>query len=190
MAIRLTLDVFSGRPNPTAEVDGPEAQELLERLAPARRLEDGEPDLPPEPVLGYHGVIVALTAEHAAAPDLPAQFRVAGGDIFGRGVAHRARDEAIEQFLVSPGGPFRAAEVGVELFERVPEQVDLFREWRLLWPIEILWPLVAVEQVCLWPPVRAGLVECACPVAVQQRLQLCRRHARVTNSRFAHQTAG
>src|SRR5215211_7536385 len=149
MTVKLTMDIFSGQPNPTVELNGPEAQEVLEHSTPVRRLEAGEPDLPAEPRLGYRGVVVELTGEEAATYDLPLRFRVAGADVFGRGLAHRARDAEIEQFLVSPDGPFRRVELGPQVFERIPREIELFREWRLKWPIEIVWPI--------WPWTR-----CAC----------------------------
>jgi hypothetical protein len=149
MTVKLTMDIFSGQPNPTVELDGPESQEVLERLTPVRRLEEGEPDLPPEPRLGYRGVVVELTGEEAATYDLPLHFRVAGADVFGRGLAHRARDAEIEQFLVAPDGPFRRVGLEPQIFERLPREIELFRQWRLKWPIEIVWPI--------WPWTR-----CAC----------------------------
>ena len=47
MSIRITVDVFSGRPNPSVELDDRESAEILDRQMPVRRLGDGEPGLPP-----------------------------------------------------------------------------------------------------------------------------------------------
>jgi hypothetical protein len=68
MGLRVTIDVFSGRPNPSIELDNLEAAQLMERLALARLLEPGEPDLPPEPTLGYRGVIIEQTGERPPDP--------------------------------------------------------------------------------------------------------------------------
>jgi hypothetical protein len=46
MAVRIEIDIFSGRPNPVIELKGKEAREALERLQPVRRLERGERGLP------------------------------------------------------------------------------------------------------------------------------------------------
>ena len=150
MSVRLILDIFSGRPNPVVELDGREAGQVLERLAPARRLEEGEPDLPAEPRLGYRGVIVEISGEENV--DLPARVRLAGADVFGRGLAHRARDEDVERFLLSPDGPFRRAELEPEVFERLPREIELLAEWRLRWPIEIKWPIFP------WPRCACALI--------------------------------
>jgi hypothetical protein len=53
MTIRITVDVFSGRPNPSVELDERESADVLDRLMPLRRLGEDEPDLPSEPTLGY-----------------------------------------------------------------------------------------------------------------------------------------
>jgi hypothetical protein len=43
MGLRISVDVFSGRPNPTVELDDREAAQLLERLAPVRRTTPARP---------------------------------------------------------------------------------------------------------------------------------------------------
>jgi hypothetical protein len=42
MALRITVDIFSGRANPVIEVEGPEADEVLRRLKPGRKLRGKE----------------------------------------------------------------------------------------------------------------------------------------------------
>jgi len=37
MTLRITIDIFSGRPNPTVELDGKKARDFLQRAKPARR---------------------------------------------------------------------------------------------------------------------------------------------------------
>jgi hypothetical protein len=142
MSIRITVDVFSGRPNPSVELDDRASAEVLDRLVPVRRLEEGEPDLPPEPTLGYRGVIVEQIADRRA--ELPDVLRVAGGDVFGRGLAHRARDERIEDYLIGADSPLRRADIDQAVLERLPEEARRFGEIRRSWPIEFppipFWP--------------------------------------------------
>ncbi|HEU5111446.1 MAG TPA: hypothetical protein VFT95_23130 [Micromonosporaceae bacterium] len=102
MSVKVTLDIFSGRPNPIVVLRDAQARELLERLGPQRRLEQGEPGLPPEPPLGYRGLVIEQT--DATGGDLPGRFRVIGADVFGAGLSHRARDEAVEDLLIGPEG--------------------------------------------------------------------------------------
>ena len=68
MAVRIEIDIFSGRPNPVIELKGSEARQALERLRPLRRLERGEPGLPQLPTLGYRGLIVLATAPPPLVP--------------------------------------------------------------------------------------------------------------------------
>jgi hypothetical protein len=58
MSIRITIDIFSGRPNPFFELSGKEAKEALERLRPARPLSKSETFPLIESTLGYRGLVV------------------------------------------------------------------------------------------------------------------------------------
>jgi hypothetical protein len=123
MGIRLTLDVFSGRPNPTVEIGDDEADDLLARFEPSRILRD-DPLLPASMPLGYRGVEVELTGATATrirdSATMPWSFRVAGGDLFGRGLAHRAADDQVEAHLLAPDGPFARAGLEPELAAALP----------------------------------------------------------------------
>ena len=41
MGLRITIDIFSGRQNPVIELEGKEAKQALDRLAPVRKLSLG-----------------------------------------------------------------------------------------------------------------------------------------------------
>ncbi len=137
MSLVLELDVFSGRPNPTVELEGEEAEGLLERLRPQGRL-GPDSDLTPPSYLGYRGVVVRGADAHLS--DLPHSFRLRGEALVGPGLAHRPADVAAEEFLVGPEGPFRRLE-DPELLGRVGELIGSTLEigewpwWRYLpWP--------------------------------------------------------
>ena len=133
MTIRITVDVFSGRPNPSAELDERESAEVLDRLMPLRRLGDEEPDPPSEPTLGYRGLVIEQIGDRREA--LPDVFRVAGSDMFGRGLAHRARDARVETYLISPDGPLGGAGLDRALMQRLPEEAERCGEIRRSWPV-------------------------------------------------------
>jgi hypothetical protein len=59
MSVRITIDIFSGRPNPVIELRGREGAAALERLAPGRKLGRREARVP-ESTLGYRGLSVEL----------------------------------------------------------------------------------------------------------------------------------
>src|SRR5260370_17994017 len=73
--MRVTLDVFSGRPNPSWTLTGNDLRQLVDRLAGR--------EIPSPGVavggLGYRSFIVSLTGDaQAAAAQLPPTFRVGG----------------------------------------------------------------------------------------------------------------
>lgn len=143
MSIKLTLDVFSGRPNPEIEVDKDRAEELLDALTPDRLLREEEGEMP-QPILGYRGIVVQQT--EVLRDDLPETFRLAGGSVLGKGLAHRVSDRKIEDHLTGPDGPFAELEIEAEdFFGRVEELRHRSLElWKRDWfepPIIFPWPL-------------------------------------------------
>ncbi len=57
MKIRVTVDCFSGRENPTVELEGSEAKQLVDLVQAGRAL-DAEQTKPVRHRLGYRGVII------------------------------------------------------------------------------------------------------------------------------------
>jgi hypothetical protein len=140
MALRITIDVFSGRPNPVIELNESESRKVLERLQPAQALKRSDPGLPPFPTLGYRGLIVEQIG--ARAKGLPKSFRVANGDLFGPKLAHRAADEAFEDFFCGSTGPIRKIKLGREFPAALRKEIDRFRRLRLKYPWRpVRWPL-------------------------------------------------
>lgn len=77
--LRMTIDVFSGRPNPSFIVTGQDADELLKDISRNRgALTDVNAGYTG---LGFRGVLVEpLSDELASALNLPTEFKVGGGD--------------------------------------------------------------------------------------------------------------
>jgi hypothetical protein len=141
MALRITIDIFSGRENPVIELTGREALEAMERLKPTRRIKRGEIGLPPSPTLGYRGLIIEQTKEPVK--DLPKVFRFAHGSMFGPRLAHIAADEAFEDFICGSTGPIKKLGLGEKFPALVEKEIKRFKEVRAIWPWEgkIIWPL-------------------------------------------------
>jgi hypothetical protein len=96
MALRVTIDIFSGRRNPTFDLDDPTSFAALALVQPHRlehRVEE-----PPAPALGYRGMIVEQLGVRV--PHLPRVFRVAGNRISGRGLAARVSEPHLEEMLL------------------------------------------------------------------------------------------
>ncbi len=133
MAVRITIDVFSGRPNPVLELGDDDAAAVVERLQPARLLPEDDFLQESPPTLGYRGLIVEVDGEPAGA--LPSRFRVLDGALLGRGLAHAPVDEAVEDFLLRANALLARSDLDEEFFERLRVEIDRFRELRPRLPL-------------------------------------------------------
>jgi hypothetical protein len=139
MRLRVTVDVFSGRPNPVIELSGRQTQEALEQLKPARRLGKREIARLPGSTLGYRGLIVEQIGRPAKG--LPKLFRYADGDLFGPRLSHRASDDAFEDFIFGSTGPLKKLRPGKRFLDQLKRERDRFRRvrQRYVWKPP-LWP--------------------------------------------------
>jgi hypothetical protein len=137
--LRITIDIFSGRPNPVIELSAKESREALAMLERTRRLEKGEPGMPPEPTLGYRGLIVEQVG--AVTRGVPRSLRVANDTILGGRVPLAADDDAFEQFVLSEPR-LRKLGLGRDLPRFVKREVSRFKRIRALWP----WPHVKAKR--------------------------------------------
>lgn len=132
MALRITIDLFSGRRNPVINLPEAESKKLIERLRPARKR--GRSDLPPPPdsTLGYRGLLIEQTGARVKA--LPKVFRFVHGDLFAPDFAWRAADEDFEDFFCGPAGPLRKLKLGKEFPALLRKEIERFRKVRLECP--------------------------------------------------------
>ena len=126
MEFRITIDIFSGRKNPVIDLKGKQAANLFERLRPARQLSERELSPTPLSILGYRGLII----EQRGARGLPKSFRVAGGDLIGPQLSHRASDEEVERFIAGDTGLIRKLQLGNKFPSFLLEEIERFREFR------------------------------------------------------------
>ncbi len=126
--LRITIDVFSGRPNPVLELTGKEAAEALSRLQPVRKLKKTEPGLPVYPTLGYHGLIVEQIGEWAKR--LPGRFILANGDLFGPRLASKAKDESFEDYVLGRRGLIERLALGEDFSKYLEREVRRFKTLR------------------------------------------------------------
>jgi len=102
MPLRITINIFSGRPDPVLELSGREAKDALDRLRPARLLSKSEALIPLESRLGYRGLLVEQLGPPARG--WPKFFRVFDGRLQGQRLSHRAADEEFEDFIAARAG--------------------------------------------------------------------------------------
>jgi hypothetical protein len=151
MAIRIVIDMFSGRPNPVITVDDREAAELMERLRPVGRLDKREATPPPESVLGYRGLIIDQVGEPAG--KLPARFRVVDGKLFGPRLAHRPVDPQVEDFVCGSTGPIRLVPLEDDVLTLLRRDIERRRKIEWKWPEKVRWPVrVTCRCAPLWEP--------------------------------------
>lgn len=139
MALRITIDIFSGRPNPVVEVDGARAREILERIKPVKPLKKGAmPE--PEFRLGYRGLVIEQTG--AASRALPRVVRVVAGAIYGARLAHVIADPEFEEFFASPKGPGGKVTVVREFPQILQREMKILLELRDVFkPPKVIWPV-------------------------------------------------
>lgn len=70
----ITLDVFSGRPNPSWKLSSKDAKSFLERFAKKSVAGVNEVDN----TLGYRGAIISAATDEQLPDNLPAEFRIGG----------------------------------------------------------------------------------------------------------------
>jgi hypothetical protein len=109
--LRITIDIFSGRPNPVVELSGGAAREARARLGASRRSGPGRGVAPLLPTLGYRGLIVE------------------GGD---RPI--RSLDPALEDFVCGSTGALRRLGLGRAFPDLLRKEVERFRDARRHWP--------------------------------------------------------
>ena len=145
MPVQVTLDIFSGRPNPTIRLSGRDADEILSRAAAAGRSGPRSKLQSIPPVLGYRGLIIEQIGRPARG--LPGSFRVAAGHIFPggpKGGAVTTADPDLERDLLGRTAFIRRFdEPGL-----TPKHLhgDLERLLRIfeLFPIKVRFPIRAV----------------------------------------------
>jgi hypothetical protein len=126
MQLRITIDIFSGRRNPSIEVDGKRATEILDRLAPERAISQREVRRLLRPHLGYRGLIIEQIG--ARSGRFPQSFRALGGAIVVRGGAQQAADRDFEDWLFSARGPLGKFKVTSGFPSFLAHEVARFRE--------------------------------------------------------------
>ena len=156
MPVKITIDIFSGRPNPEVELSGREAQDVLERLKPAAPLAGDEAERAATPILGYRGLIIEQTGA-GASKELPARFRVTGGSLVGQGLAHRANDPGFEEsFFGTKGASKNVRDVSKLrglIKEELPRTIELRKKLVIKippFPIKILCACAPLYEPAWW----------------------------------------
>jgi len=130
--LRVTIDAFSGRPNPVFELSARESRTALSLLKPSGRLEKGATGLPPAPTLGYRGLVIEQLGTPVSS--LPRTMRYVHGMVFGPRVPFRVADEALEDFICGNTGPLRALGLGRGFPVLLRREIERSSGARTHWP--------------------------------------------------------
>lgn len=98
MGLRVTFDIFSGRPNPSVTFEGKQATELAQRLEPAAKAGVTAVAAAARPRLGYRGLVIEQVGSQRSR--LATRSVVADGLLLADGAAHRVADPGIEAHVV------------------------------------------------------------------------------------------
>lgn len=143
MALQVTIDVFSGRPNPVVTLDDDAARQLAERIKPADALHPDEAAHPPSSILGYRGIVVEQVGE-GRIEGLAPRARLVDGGLFGDQLAHKPTDAEVEQFILGSDGPLKSADLDDDTIAAIRKLVEQ-RATIVKWP-PITWPTLTKCQ--------------------------------------------
>ncbi len=151
MALRITIDIFSGRENPVIELSENESVEALKQLKPSGRLDQKKEIFPTEPTLGYRGLLIEQY--DTIDKDLPQHFRYVHGELYGKDLAHKASGDAFEEFVCGSEGLIRKIKLDKEFSEMVLKEIEEFKKLRyLLDPkiVDLLRRRLSIYWPCRW----------------------------------------
>ena len=114
MSLRVTFDIFSGRPNPFIVIEGNDAAALMPKLRSTSKLSGAQAKPPVESVLGYRGLIIEQIGPSSSA-DLPARVRIAGGKAYAPGLAYVVQESAIEELVFAKAEALKSPDLSPEL---------------------------------------------------------------------------
>lgn len=142
MKLKVTLDIFSGRPNPELIVSDSEAKKLLDNIAPTGRMKNlTNKSIQPPGGLGYRGIIVEQLDK--ASKDHPTRMQVTHANMFGEANFADLDGQAVESMVFDKLSQFEGIPNKREFKPFLEKEVKRFKkDWELL--IKLPYPI--------WPP--------------------------------------
>ena len=155
MKIKVTIDLFSGRSNPTLELEGQEAEQVLGQVQTSSAFSALTDEDTPEPSsLGFRGILIEQTDEGTA--DLPTIFRVTPDRIYSSDSSAPARDTDFEKIVFDRLAKFPVPGDKKAFEQLLRDQVKQFRRDRERIsngrPIPIIIPPIRIVNLCQCAP--------------------------------------
>lgn len=151
MKLKVTIDIFSGRPNPELIVSGTEAKKILDTISPSGKMKPINPrSVQPPSGLGYRGIIVEQLDK--ASKEHPARMQITHANVFGDENYSRLKGDEMEAIILER----------VKRFKNVPNRNEFkkflefeMRRFRKDWEKYIKIPIPK------WPPIIFNPCQCA-----------------------------
>jgi hypothetical protein len=151
MKLKITLDIFSGRPNPELIVSAAEAKKVLDAIAPSGRMKNMTAKSIQTPSgLGYRGIIVEQLDK--ASKEHPTRMHVTHANMFGSDKFSALDGDAVEAFIFSKLSRFKDVPNRKEFKGYLEREVKRFKRD---WEKNILVPFPK------WPPIIFNPCQCA-----------------------------
>lgn len=130
MKLKVTIDVFSGRPNPTAILEGKEAKAMLDKMSVSSSFKKTSAKQLPEPFnLGYRGIIVEQLDKATKA--VPATVRVTPERVYSASaMSASAKDNEFESLVYDKLNKFKGVGNKAEFKKIMEASVAEFRVHR------------------------------------------------------------
>jgi hypothetical protein len=151
MKLKITLDIFSGRPNPVLEVTDAEAKKVLDAIVPSGKMKNlTNKSIQAPGSLGYRGIIVEQLDK--ASKEHPAKMQLTHTNLFGASSFADMNGEGLENFVFGKLGRFTGVPNKKEFKPYLEKEVKRFKkDWEKLVQIPIP----------IWPPILINACQCA-----------------------------
>lgn len=152
MKLKLTLDIFSGLPNPTLEVSDTEAKKILDKIAPSGRMKKlANSNIEAPGNLGYRGIIVEQLDK--ASKEHPQRMHLTHANFFGTEEFADFSGDDLESFVIDKINRFKGIPDKTIFKGYLEKEMKRFKkDWERLIAIPpVVWPS-AIFKICQCAP--------------------------------------
>jgi hypothetical protein len=151
MKLKITLDIFSGRPNPELIVSAAEARKVLDSISPKGRMKKlSNRSIQPPGNLGYRGIIVEQLDK--ASREHPRRMHLTHANMFGSESFSDLSGEAMESFLLNKLNRFKGVPNKKEFKGYLEKEIKRFKT---------NWEKIILIPFPKWPPIIFNPCQCA-----------------------------
>jgi hypothetical protein len=159
MKVKVTIDIFSGRPNPELEMDSRDAKKIIDAIPVKSGFKKTTDKNAPEPTnLGFRGIIIEQVGK-GGTKDMPSVIRITPDRIYDfAGKSADAHEHSFEDLIFDKLAKFNMPGINKANFKKFFEkQVSDFRDERANLPplgtiLTTIPPFVLVSSCACAPP--------------------------------------